>query len=332
MNTTDNLPHGWIRRVRTFLLALPLVLTTVSTTGVKATPQANNNLEPPPKQDKESGTIVLNFPANRSIGKVKIQAANRSVTVHPAMGNVLVPKGSFVDLDINYESASDLSPLMMLPPDGIYKLSLATLEITDERLKPVAHLTGLRLLTLRDTDISDEGIGYLANLKKLLDLNLGSTEVTGKGLAKLCALPLMSLNLNNSNVNDEGVEAIAKLKHLRVLQIGKTHITDQAMKSVAKMSQLQRLDIGYNTNITDAGISHLTKLTNLSDLTLANAKVTGNCITYLRQMPALSVLTFGRSNFTPQEILELRKVMPRCKLADFAQSRAVPPDFFAPLH
>lgn len=312
------------------LLAIAFIPTIGWALPPSAQPDVTEHQAIKPMQDADN--IVLNFPADHSIGIVRPFRSPGSFKHAQAKGQLVLPKVN-VELVLNYEAAFDLSPLRNIPANSLYKLNLSKLEIHDNQLKNIEHLTGLHSLSLKESDVTDQGLEFLRNMKKLSNLNLGATLVTSKGLSKLIALTgLEELYLDRTNVSDDGLQNLVQFKSLKVLSLAKTHISDRGLKALAPSPHLRTLDIEYNTGITDAGIANLKEMKNLTELQLANASVTGGCIKYLKLLPSLKSVIYSANNFTAKDLEELHKVMPHCRLVNYDQRTQVPAEMFAPLH
>src|SRR5579883_1452761 len=117
--------------------------------------------------DESPSSKILRFPNDHSIGTIKFHVHGKKLSPQPARGTIRVPRQATVSLSINYESTRDLSPLGSLAPNSLRTLTMSKLEIKDEQLKYIAHLTGLRMLNLQETDITNDGLDFLKNLKAL---------------------------------------------------------------------------------------------------------------------------------------------------------------------
>ncbi len=98
-----------------------------------------------------------------------------------------------------------LAPLVPLG-DKIVSLDVAKTKITDEGLKTIGSLKGLRELHLEGTAVTDAGLGHLQGLAALEYLNLYNTKITDAGVAKLAGLgKLKALYLWQTGVTKAGV-------------------------------------------------------------------------------------------------------------------------------
>jgi internalin A len=83
--------------------------------------------------------------------------------------------------------------------------------VTDNVLKELAPLKGLKTLSLRNTEVTDEGLKELAQLKSLAFLNIADTKVTDAGLKELAALKtLTSISMYRTKVTEAGVAELKK--------------------------------------------------------------------------------------------------------------------------
>jgi hypothetical protein len=114
--------------------------------------------KPAGMQVGSSASIVLDFPADHSIGTLRFRGGKHPTRPAKAQGRIVLLGNERVELVVNFQTASDLSPLLKIPPDALFMLDLSKLEVTNAQLKNIKHLTGLHTLSLRQTDISDPGL------------------------------------------------------------------------------------------------------------------------------------------------------------------------------
>ncbi|RTL44500.1 MAG: hypothetical protein EKK48_04405 [Candidatus Melainabacteria bacterium] len=277
-----------------------------------------------------SAVRVLQFPAKQSIGVLRINRSKGNTI--QAKGRIEVPANANIELRLAYEAAHDLSPLKDLPPDGIQRLVLASLEVEDDQLKYIENLTGLEDIDVEETEIGDAGLRWLHKLTKLKNLRLKSTLVTGKGLVYLKPLvSLRNLSLSSNSIGDAGLENIVGLKNLKVLSLTRCQITDRGLQQIASLTQLEKLELEFN-KITDSGIASLVGLKNLRELFLSDNLMTGNCIKYLKQLSNLEKLIYSSKNFKPNDVARLKAALPHCHVEEYLKDRNVQLDLFEPLH
>jgi hypothetical protein len=116
--------------------------------------------------------------------------------------------------------------------------------------------------------------------------------VTDADLQHLRAFPkLRTLALGGSGkVTAKGLATVGGLKGLEDLSLsGVKAVTDESLKNLAKLSNLQRLDLSL-TGVGDKGLKHLTGLKRLLSVTLTLTQV------------------------TPQGVQDLQRALPKAKI------------------
>jgi hypothetical protein len=98
--------------------------------------------------------------------------------------------------------------------------------VTDDDLRVLAGVKGLRVLSLNGTQITDAGLVHLRRLTDLEVLDLGLTRISDAGLKQLRHMAnLRVLNLLNTNVTDAGLRYVEALSALRQLNVERTATT-----------------------------------------------------------------------------------------------------------
>jgi len=159
---------------------------------------------------------ILHFPKDRSIGEVFIRdqdifAENYYAWTNwewlgYARGDVTVPAGKAVKLDITKEAWQGDKFFSGLRPDDIQMLSFDKYKEADDAvLEDISSLTNLQLLDLSGTQILGTGLEHLGKLKQLKWIGLAATDFGDKELAFLTELPSLEyLNFNNVPIGDQG--------------------------------------------------------------------------------------------------------------------------------
>ena len=220
---------------------------------------------------------TLNFPTNRSLGKLYILEENLHFLSGSgeeekgeAQGSVriFVPDGWLLELRVSPEASTDLSTLSTLNPNDLQAISLYNTQVTDEGLSHLQKLSGLKSLDLSNTQINGTGLAYFNGLSGLKALNLTFTSVTDSGLADLKKIPnLQSLSLSKTKISDRALAYVKELPQLENLELYYTNVSDSGLQQIQQLTQLQSLNIGW-TQVTDAGLSYLIGLTQLRKLNL----------------------------------------------------------------
>ncbi|MCC6929297.1 MAG: hypothetical protein IT359_09935 [Gemmatimonadaceae bacterium] len=131
---------------------------------------------------------------------------------------------------------------------------------TDAMLSDLArfrHLTNLQLGG--SAGVSDDGVRALAALPGLRQLDLSGTSVTDDGLQLLASLPsLETLSLAWTRVTDAGLGGLRGCQLLVDVNLSGTHTGDGALRALAGKPRLSQLHVGHD--VTDDGIRVLHEL------------------------------------------------------------------------
>ena len=134
---------------------------------------------------------LVRFPASHSMGALFVRRLFAEGDYAPweswgnAQGEVALPVGRELRLNVTPQASTDLSPLAALRSDDVQYLQLSSTRINNAGLAHLSQLTGLRVLWLYDTAVSDMGLVHLRSLTGLRVLNLRSTLVTSAGVDAL---------------------------------------------------------------------------------------------------------------------------------------------------
>lgn len=165
----------------------------------------------PPTTPADSFRIVR-FPTDRPLGALFVRERNSGSFLDwkrlgEAVGDMAVPAGKGLRLDVSEGAVADLDLLGTLRPDDLQACFLYG--IADDDLTHILRLTGIAELYLSGAGITGEGIVHLLELKNLERLYLYDTQVTDAGLACLKYLPrLRSLTISNAPVTDGGLDRL----------------------------------------------------------------------------------------------------------------------------
>jgi beta-lactamase regulating signal transducer with metallopeptidase domain/uncharacterized protein YjbI with pentapeptide repeats/Leucine-rich repeat (LRR) protein len=318
------------------IVALGLLATSIVALAVWATAVAKEPDGGETKDGPATAEHVLHFPADRVMGIVYVRESNEKGYAHDvapkewkkigeARGEVRVPAGKEVRLELNKAASGDLSGLDQLAPDDLAVLSCRDTDVDDKGLPHIGRLSGLIILQLDQTRITDAGFGHLSGLTNLRFVDLGAfnvhkegfgvgdaalkvlagfpkletirlrdTKVTGAGLATLAPLKsLANLNLSGTKTGDEGLANLKQLPSLVVLQLGVYNegagITDEGLKTLGELVNLTYLTLSGN-KISDAALVHLKNLSRLKDLSLDHTGITEDGLANLEPLQALENL------------------------------------------
>lgn len=266
--------------------------------------------------DATSERHVLHFPNDSAMGIVFTRPRSEASYSHAdwtvageARGEVLVPSDSDVKLQISKTASEDLSGLDALGPNDVQVVVLRDTDVTDDGLKQLGRLTGLRLIDLNETRITDAGIRHLGQLKVLQEIMLSAYKVKDQGfgvgdeaLRILSQLPdLERITLRSTKITDTGVGYLDRLQSLKCLQIEGTAVTNVGLSKLSGLSRLEVLSLGAydeGADITDDGLIHIGALTNLKHLSLSGTKITDQGLVHLKSLKHLEDLNLEATQVT----------------------------------
>jgi hypothetical protein len=125
-------------------------------------------------------------------------------------------------------------------------------------------------------------------ITKTRNVNLARSNVTDAELAKLKKFGVQHLWLDGTRITGAGLLHLQGL-HVQSLFLRGTKLTDAGLEHVEGFSHLESLDLG-STRITNTGLEHLKGLPRLRELWLDGTQV------------------------TDQDVKELQKALPKCKV------------------
>ena len=285
---------------------------------------------------------VLHFPEDRSLGRIVIQDVDRKRQIKgfvywddgywnedtdslgQAQGDVVIPPGKDVQLTINKNAIGDLSPLLELKPDDIYKLSLRFLPAGNDCMSHIAHLTGLNELDLYGTRIATTGLEHLTELESLETLTLPG-YVTDRNLALVGQMTsLKALHLVESRVTDEGMAHLSALTSLEELSLAGKRMNGSGFVHLERLPCLHYLMLNGN-NFSGLGFASLRKIPSLKTLCCYDAAVSDSALRGLAGHPALENLAVLRGRLTDRGLAHL-KTMPLLKKLDIYKESKVTDD------
>lgn len=183
--------------------------------------------------------------------------------------------------------------------------------VTDEQLKGLAVIKGLKLLDLNSPNVTDKALEIIGRHQHLEVLRIGG-KFTGSGLKALADLPhLRELEYGSSgtrggysevqgfkkleklwtsgNLTEEDLKGIGKITTLKTLSIAHATVTDASLKELANLNNLKTLGL-HDTEITDRGLKGLEGLMNLEHISLGRTKITSQGLKSLGTLKNLQSL------------------------------------------
>ena len=281
-----------------------------------AMPSACSRLEPTVER-------TLDFPADRSLGRLWIVEAKPSFLSGSgefdkgdARGRlrIVVPAGWQLELRVSAQGATDLSGLSRLKADDLWGLSFHDTPVTDDDLRHLQPLTGLRFLNFSNTKITGAGFTHLKGLGELTILDLTSSAIIDAGLAGLDQWSgLRSLSLSKTAVGDAGLVSLGGLKQLETLTLYYTKVGDAGLAEVGHLTKLDSLDLGW-TQVTDAGLSHVVGLPKLRWLRLDSTTISDEGLRKLQAIPKLHEISLNDTAVTAAAVTAFGQALPQCAI------------------
>jgi len=289
-------------------------------------------------------TRVVHFTADRSLGRLMVQDANstRELTywfhwtdngetpreyLCQAQGEVRVPAGKRLCLEISLKSAGNLSALERLGPDDLYRIECPYMPpgqgpASYKLMQHITHLTGLKYLSLRKGSVSDTDLQYIKNLRSLEYLGLPD-RITDAGLVHVAGLPsLKGLYIGciggsgKSRITDRGLLHISRISSLEELYLRGEYMTDKGLEHLIKPPRLKYLAL-YGSGFSDTGCVHIKEMSSLRILSFHQdlCRISDTGLVHIAQMPKLEFLCLhGMKNITDASIAHLTKMASLKKL------------------
>jgi hypothetical protein len=222
---------------------------------------------------------IVQFPTDRSMGNVTLYDPVKNVfqELGEARGDIAVPPGKELYLDINAEAIFDLSPLALLRPADVQHLSLLQDNVFDEDLVHIKHLRYLEGLLLSG-QFTDAGLQHLG---------------------ELTALRQLRLFLHKSHLTDAELVFLNNLSELKVLALYVYGaISDVGFARIGTFKKLRHLNLGGSVingvGLSDSGLVHLQKLRDLESLNLSFTNVSHTAIASLQEaLPNCRIINSG---------------------------------------
>ena len=211
----------------------------------------------------------------------------------------------------------------------------ATLGVTDEALRGLAHAPKLRVLDISQARCSLDGLAALRDLKSLEDLNLSGIASTGVAGGESvadriadCLPPGLQRLAACGDYTDMFCKALReKLPRLEWLEFPACYrITDAGLAELVRIPSLRHLDIRQSRGLTEAAMTPLRAATQLEFLDLRHIDwVAGKHVAELRlALPRLQELLSNVSLADVERELRARRDQPRT--VEQGQVAELPPD------
>jgi hypothetical protein len=188
--------------------------------------------------------------------------------------------------------------------------------LNDDRLALLAGLTELEYLQTNLAQVTDDGLKPVAKLTGLKTVKFfhPGKAFSGAGLVHLAELP----NLERLTVG--GMAAVGKLTRLKEFRMWHAGPTDEGVKRLKALPDLRSLHLGQRLTYkppacpSDETLAVLAELRSLETLHLDEARLTFAALQQLKRLPALKQLNLGGVEIAAADVERLRKELPRVKV------------------
>ena len=199
---------------------------------------------------------------------------------------------------------------------GNRKLALSGTQINDQGLLRVSQLTELEGLEL-PARISDEGLKHLDALVGLRFLVLAGLSVTDRGLDRLLGRlrRLEELDLSGCRqITDEGLGGLAGQPHLVRLSLDRTAVTASGLGHLAGLPRLEMLSLHECRGVTDDIVEPLLALPGLKQVRLSGTRVTDAIYPGLSRLSGLEGIDLNGTAVSSKMVERLRRQLPNCQV------------------
>ncbi|GMV99650.1 MAG: hypothetical protein AMXMBFR84_07890 [Candidatus Hydrogenedentota bacterium] len=227
-------------------------------------------IEPPaPPTAPPARTLAF---GGRTLGAVTVRAWDNPAASWQnkgsAQGNVSIPAGQYVRLEVDYDAAADLSPLVALGENGLDYIAMNGRNVTDASLKSLEGMASLKGVIINSPTVTDEGIRALRNLTRIQQLTVRDAQMTDASLLELKRLRQMEyLSLSGVDIADAGLAVLRHFPRLTSLTLTQCGVSNQGLDEIKRLTGLTTLTI-QGTRVSREGLS-------LLQYDLPNCRITG---------------------------------------------------------
>lgn len=154
--------------------------------------------------------------------------------VDDAAAGELVKFSQLKKLRLAHTQLTDVGLAKLVAIKPLEDLDLSEcVQLTDDGLRSVGEMQGMKKLNLWRVPISDAGVEHLAKLSNLEWLNLDNTKLTDAGLVHLSEMKKLEfLHLGSTSVSDSGMDQLKSLSGLKDLKVTRTAVTEAGVAAL----------------------------------------------------------------------------------------------------
>lgn len=203
--------------------------------------------------------------------------------------------GELATLDLSHAPVTDEAVKSIMKVRGLKRVDLSGTDITSDALRTISKMGSIETLLLNDINAKPQDYLVIADMKNLRELHLQGTSVKDETVSKLSSLPrLETLDLRDTTISDDAMRLLSASKSLRVLLLSGTAVSDRGLAYISQMplGALQLAD----TKVTGAGLRQLSKMNSLYQLRLNGLSIGDNDLSALSSLPKLNYLELKRTS------------------------------------
>ncbi|WP_437191560.1 hypothetical protein [Planctomicrobium sp. SH527] len=175
----------------------------------------------------------------------------------------------------------------------------------------------LKILHLTSSGINDRQFRSLTKGGEIEDLVLSDERnLTANGfsaISKLRGLRWVTLTELPNVTSPEWISLVSDLNVVEYLHVSGLTFGDDSIRHIPTLGTLSTV-ILFDTNVTDRGVEALVGHRGLKTIAFRNGKMSFSGIKLLSNLPDLGELAISGVPLSPQEIDELRRLIPNCKI------------------
>jgi serine/threonine protein kinase/Leucine-rich repeat (LRR) protein len=257
-------------------------------------------------------------------GAVRVLADGKLVDVSKAEN---LPKRAFRIKRVNIAANPRVQDAALEHLSGLAELEELDMhhnpQLGNDSLKPLAHLTTLRVLVLKGSAVNDAGLEALRDIKNLQSMGLGACAITDAGMRHIAKLTeLQHLDLRATQLTDAGMAHLRNLTKLESIGVSSPKIAGPGYDHLKALPKLRRLDLAgkvqpsiwkhvgqLDTIVTlilnestadDAALAQLKGMTKLVYMEAHRTEVTDAGLKHLLDLPSLTGFVMDATRVTPQ--------------------------------
>ena len=336
-----DIPYKWIGATAAVMALLAIGIysfvsrdtssvTPSSDVAAAKSPEASKPITDPPEVEARIQPRTVVFPKDRPVGRVMMRERGDpnyfGSNIGPAQGPVMVPEGQELGLFVNNFHPGDIAFLEAFGSNELDYLMLVHAALTDDDVKYIEHLSGLKFLLFEYCDLSDVGLRSFQGFVNLDFLGLGGTKITDDGLATLSSLTrLEGLSVGGTRITDRGIRSLKSLP-LKTIMLNGFMLTPSMIDALKEFPNLTMMRIdsgrpddadripGGDRPTSLESILKLRQITQLQTLVLAGKLHDDSLIPALSQLTHLKKIQFEKTSVTAAGRDELRRALPDCTI------------------